>query len=940
MAGLTNLLNIGKVGLLAQQTSLQTTGHNISNVNTPGYSRQDVSLSAKDPTPTFIGPIGNGVEATDIVRAYDRFITQTLFGKTSEMSGLKTRLSGMQIVEGTLNEVEENGINTLLEDFWNSWDDLANNAEGMAERTTLLQRAGALSDALKDKYNTLVKFSKDIDLNIDSSIRDINQITGQIAELNVQIVAAEAGHHSANDLRDQRDQLLNRLSQLANVNYFETERGSYTVLIGQGSPLVEDDQSWNLEMREGAVNWIGSNGQKFELTTEDISAGELGGWLDIKKRLEPRDPTELVGSVINTSGGKAIKLGTLWSDVDGLTDIPPAGFTITVSGTDRTGSPISGTYDSTTDVDGDGLAGTVGDFAAFVEGLFGGNVQVTVTSDGRLKLEDINPGDEPISFQIESSSGVAGLDLGKFDGSYPLSYVEELNQIGKELIRYVNGQHSQGIGLIPLQETTANNAVRNTAEPLSQRSSGLEFSEDIQDGSFYIWLYDADGEVLDQDNGTSEVNEPVTITIDSDTTLDPRPGSPLNSLVSKIDSIDGLRATSLDGRLIISVDGSNEVASFGFSNDTSNVLMALGMNSFFTGRDASTIELNQDLIHDPRLVAAAQIRQPGAVGVTSSTSVMDENRPLDARIENGTIHVELRDATGTPVSTADITLDRNTDSLDDVLDQIDSIDGVHAWVENDLVHIEAENNGYSVFINDSVAGATNFLSFLGMGSGATSQRHDGTLKVERTFDPVNSYDTGITAGTSFSLDILDADGDIIDQPPPTLTVNVNSGDSLADVAAALDANDNITAEIVNGRLRLTVAGQGKSFYFRTDNSGLLNYLKLSTPRGGDFSPADNTNALELRDLNIKPVEDLNDATLSQAYQGLVGKVGIHTRTFRLDHDFAKAAVSDLQAKREDVSGVSIDEELSHLLKFQHAYTAAAKLIKAADEMFLSLLNAK
>ncbi len=938
MAGLTNLLNIGKVGLLAQQTSLQTIGHNISNVNTPGYSRQNVELSAKDPTPTFIGPMGNGVDATDIVRAYDRFITQTLFGKTSNMSGLETRLSGMQIIEGSLNEVEENGINGLLEDFWNGWDDLANNAEGMAERTTLLQRASVLAEALKDKYNTLAKLSKDIDLNIDSTITDINQLTDQIAELNVQIVASEAGHHSANDLRDQRDQLVNRLSQLANIHYFETDRGSYTILIGQGSPLVEDDKSWHLEMRNGNVNWLGSNGQRFELTTRDINAGELGGWLDIKKRLEPRDPTELIGSAVNTTGGKAVKLGTLWSDVDGVT--VTGGFNIVFSGTDRDGAAVNGSYDSTVDVDGDGVSGTIGDFAAFIENQYGGNVQVSITPEGRLRIEDINPGDESISFQIESiSGGVSGLDLGKFDGSYPLSYIEELNQVGKQLIKYVNGQHSQGIGLVPLHEITANNAVENSSQPLSQRSSGLEFSSDIKEGSFKIWLYDASGHVLDQDTGTSNINDPVSITVDSSTTLD--------SLVSDIDAIDGLRATSLDGRLVISVDGTNEVASFGFSNDTSNVLMALGINSFFTGSDASTIDINQDLLNDPRLVAAGQVEAQGAASSVSKP-VVETGRAVGLSIENGDAFITVS-GPGGPV-TYTVTVNNaagSVDSLDDILDRIQSLDGIKsAWVEDGLVHIKADT-GYEITgLSDSASPAnTNLWDYLGMNLTSPSDEVSGTFQVERTFDGIDGYRTGVVDGV---LDIMlyDENGAALDADPSTPTVidplhiNISSGDSLEDIRAEMDSQANLKAVIENGKLQLYAAGEAASFAFAEDTSGLLDYLSLSTPAGGVLNPADNVNALALRDLNRQPVEALNDATLSQAYQGLVGKVGIHTRTFKLDLDFTKGAVSELRAKREDISGVSIDEELSNLLKFQHAYTAAAKLIKAADEMFLSLLNAK
>ncbi len=297
--GLTGLLNVAKNGLISHQTSLQTIGHNISNVNTRGYSRQDTITRARVPTPMSAGHIGNGVVATDILRDYDQFITKTFFEKTSDMSGSDTMQAGMKLVEGVLNEVEENGLNEQINQFWTAWDDVANYAEGMPERTTLLQRADLLAKEIRGKYSQLVEISKNVDINIDTVVKDINRLASQVAEINVQIVSSEAGNHSANDLRDQRDMMIKRMSELADINYFETERGSYTVLIGQGSPLVESDKSWDLSMKNGKVYWQGSAGQELELTNREVQAGELGGWLELKDRVMPSSPTVLTGSVPN-----------------------------------------------------------------------------------------------------------------------------------------------------------------------------------------------------------------------------------------------------------------------------------------------------------------------------------------------------------------------------------------------------------------------------------------------------------------------------------------------------------------------------------------------------------------------------------------------------------------------------------------------------------------
>ena len=399
-----------------------------------------------------------------------------------------------------------------------------------------------------------------------------------------------------------------------------------------------------------------------------------------------------------------------------------------------------------------------------------------------------------------------------------------------------------------------------------------------------------------------------------------------------------MRATSVDGRLVVSVDGTNNVAAFAFGSDSSNVLMALGMNSFFTGHDAATIGINQDLIHDPRLIAAARIHGPGAVSSVAAP-VTEPQRALGLNIADGDAAITVSGPGGTATHT--ITVHNNAgqiDSLDDILSSIQSVEGIdRAWVEEGLVHIKTAT-GYNITGVSDSATPTNLWSYLGMNVTSPSDEITGSLKVDRTFDPVDTYSTGVSNGT-LSLRFFDSEGRPL-QPVSDLDITINGSDSLEDVRARIDSEDNLRAVIEDGRLQIYAAGEASGFAFLGDTSGLLKHLDLSTPKGGTLSPANNLNALAMRDLNRKHVGDLDDATLSQAYQSLVGTVGIHTRTFKLDLDFTRGAVNDLQAKREDISGVSIDEELSNLLKFQHAYTAAAKLIKAADEMFLSLLQAK
>ncbi len=1041
MAGITSLLNIAKTALLTHQLNLQTTGHNVANVNTEGYSRQSVTLKPQFPNPTAIGPVGNGVTATDVVRAYDRFINSTLVAKQSDLSGLKTRQSGMKTIESLLNEVDETGLYHQLNEFWNAWDDVANNAEGIPERMTLIERAKLLVNGIRDRYNNLLKLSENVNMNLEQTVKDVNQTVDQIAELNVEIVAMEANGHQANDLRDQRDNLLKKLSGLVDLHYFETKRGTYTIIMGKGFQLVDGDKAWHIEYSNGAVNWIGTDGSRTELTTDEVGAGELGGWIDIKSRIVPRDVGLLIGSEPNTSGGRSINGWTRWDEIDGVTISGP--FDIHFSGTDQDGLPVTGTfhYDP-----GPPEAGArVQDLLAAIEAAFSGagkGVEAYINEDGRLAIKDLTPGDKPISFQIDSISGfISGLDLGKFDGRYPPNYLETLNQWATALIREVNRVHSQGVGLMPLTETTGVYSATNTGEPIGYRSSGLFFSNEVTQGEFEIWLYDSEGNVIDQDPATPMVNDPQVITIDPATTT-------MEDLAAQIDAISGLSARLVNGHLVIGIDGTGSVAGFAFGKDTSGALLATGLNAFFTGKDAETIGLSEAIKEDPRQVAAARVEPRGATVLVQPKEVADINRPLGIDVRSGSFRIYQFNSSGAVVGTKEIAVDPAHDTIQNIMDRINAIGGLFTELTpGGTIKIYSDSDDFAYI---GLGGDTSsFLKYLGipymagdveslrgvkdvtapLGSALSGLDLYGSLRpgtfrikilsdegalvdqAEVTFDPttmsledlrdaingtgiatasitggrltistnppgngilalaedntgllealglptisqtitgdyavegldiaIDDHELGVTSGT-FNVFLYDENGGVLPGMPITIGIDAQR-DGLKDVASMLDAIPGISARVVNGRLDIRAEDGANSFILTDDSTGLLDALGLKTPLGGGLFPADNENALSMRELARYSIDSLDGATLNEAYQNLIGQIGIETRGFKADYEFMKSAVSELEVRRDEVSGVSIDEELSDLLKFQHAYTAAAKLIKTADDVYISLLAAK
>ncbi|MFH1148688.1 MAG: flagellar hook-associated protein FlgK [Pseudomonadota bacterium] len=574
MSGIGGVLSIAKTALFAQQMAIEVTSHNVANVNTPGYTRQQLILQANNPTPVSVGQIGSGVQGQEIMQFYDEFMTLKVNQKASALNAYDSKQSSMQVIETLFNETTQEGMSALLGQFWAAWQDLGNNPTGKAERSTLVQRAELLIDQFQSVYSDLARMESDMGIRLDTAIEDVNSLTERIGDLNVQITSVADSGRSANDLRDNRQVLLRELSDMMDINYFETSDGSVLVMTTSGHVLVSGCDSWELELSGGNVYWVGQSGATLQLTTSDVQEGKLGGWMAIK--------------------------------------------------------------------------------------------------------DDVIP-----------------------------DYEDKMDDIAEALIWEVNSQHSQGMGLDPLTSATATYAASDATEEVGTADSGLAFYDKISNGTFQLYLYDANGARINQ--------TAISITAATDT---------LQAVAADIQAVSGFSSSvNADGKLTISLNVGEEAAAagFGFSDDTSNILAALGINTFFDGYSSGSIDMNSAVSDDP-------------------------------------------------------------------------------------------NN--------------------------------------------------ITAGTI----------------------------------------DSAT---------------------------------------GDYSLGNNENALAISDLKLEDVSIGSETmTIESYYNSLVGEIGIAARGYARDFEFTRDMVNQLSQARDSVSGVSLDEEIANLVKYQHAYSAAAKLIQTADEMLQALLAVK
>lgn len=237
-------IETAKRSLLTTRVGLGTLGHNISNANTEGYTRQRVQIQASRPIEAFgmskstaAGQIGTGVEATAINRIRNSFLDTQFRDENKYLGSWEIRSDTLSKLETIVNEPSDTGIRTVLDNFWSSWSDLSKDPENTTNREIVKQNALALVDAFNQTSQQLQSLSDDLTESIGTKAQQANVILHSIADLNEQIKRIESTGDSANDLRDQRDLYTDQLSKMMNVDVSDTGDG-YTINMG-GTNLVQ-----------------------------------------------------------------------------------------------------------------------------------------------------------------------------------------------------------------------------------------------------------------------------------------------------------------------------------------------------------------------------------------------------------------------------------------------------------------------------------------------------------------------------------------------------------------------------------------------------------------------------------------------------------------------------------------------------------------------------
>ena len=291
MSGLNSTLNIAQSAIVAQQYGINITGHNIANVNNTDYSRQNAAQVSN--TPALYGGhlFGTGVNVEQVRQQVDKLLESRLTDAESSQAAFTEADSYMTIIGAFFDENSDTSINSVMADFWNSWHDLSNNPLGSSERVAVYEKANLLSKRFNAADSELDGVNSDINQEIGSALTRINALTGQIADLNKQIVGIES-NKTANDQLDQRTGLVKELGGLINVDTFEQSNGSLIVNGANGKPLVNGVSSYSLSLKDTQIMWQGSYGSSLDISNK-ITGGKLGGLLEIRDGVIPKYRSEL-----------------------------------------------------------------------------------------------------------------------------------------------------------------------------------------------------------------------------------------------------------------------------------------------------------------------------------------------------------------------------------------------------------------------------------------------------------------------------------------------------------------------------------------------------------------------------------------------------------------------------------------------------------------------
>ena len=356
----SSIFSIGTSGLTAAYTALQTTGNNIANANTPGYSRQIVDFQAQVSTGLSGNYVGEGVQVASITRAYNELLTRQVDSAQAGASQTDTRATLLNQINNLFSS-STGGLGAQVNQFFAQVQTLTQQPSSLAVRQSMLSSAQQMAAGFNDAYGQLQQMQQSANQQIGQEISTVNSTTAQIAKLNDQIALATAAGGSPNDLLDARDQAIKTLNQSIGVTTMTQSDGSINVFLANGQPLVVGDQVTQMAMGSDPSNpqniLIGTKAANtiVPLAANSSTGGDIGALMQFSLQDVPTVENQIgrLATVISSQFNQQSRLGQDLNGAAGVNVFSSLSPTVIASSNNATsgGAPaetVTATFNDTT----------------------------------------------------------------------------------------------------------------------------------------------------------------------------------------------------------------------------------------------------------------------------------------------------------------------------------------------------------------------------------------------------------------------------------------------------------------------------------------------------------------------------------------------------------------------------------------------------------------
>lgn len=903
----SDVLGVSISGLRVSQNAIRTTGHNIANANTDGYSRQTIDVNT---APANLGGglySGSGSYLSDIRRIVDEFTIGQVRSDTALSSELDTYNSFIKQVDELLAN-QATGLTQGFESFFSALQNVSDDPTSISSRQLVISEAQSLVDRFATLDSRLDSIQDNININISAVVETINTQAQKIADINQALSENYSSNSKGlpNDLLDQRDEALRELSKLVSIQVTPQDSNMVNVAISNGIQLVRDTSVTELEIRRNdfdasQLDVYLANNNITQPVTEFLTSGEIGALLDFNESVlkptineigrlalvfsEQMNGLQQRGVTLNNRFGE-----NLFSDINNDQQV-----------TDRVlGNANNTTNDQVITLS---ITDTTSLNSSDYEFVINANASAYTIIRLDNKLEVSNGAIPALPASIEFD----GLSLNLSSGTFSADdrFILQSTRFGARDIEVQS--------LLP-EDLALGSPVATNAH-LSNQGSGIISSGEV------LELVDSSDQLLPIFSNEGSFTPPLLINFTTPTTYD------------ILDNSDPGNPVQLDPpiRNQVYVSGLNNAL---FPTDTGQTTVVSGgsdiglpaANTTNNGYDAETLTFTTT---DPNSGATSVQAITTVANASAKTTAATLNN-LAGVTANAFSYLEVNDISATFAAPLQLTLNGE-----------DLVEYDGAVLSNDVPN-PATNSGED--FNDYLASQINSNSNLqALGIYA-----------------VSAYDA---ASSSYYLQVHSTQGDNLTvgfESAASDTLDVNDGNN-ADVTITATGSGTTDTLVVGGSIDVTLASDVVMATTPTTstlfgNSAAANFAQSSfigiqanitgTPQEGDRfeidfnsdAVSDNRNALAMAALQQENILSGETATLNNTYTGLIETVGIKANSAAENAQAAKTVLEQSINLRDSISGVNLDEEAANLIRYEQLYTANARVISVARELFDQLLN--